>query len=147
MRPCPLLAGSCRAAGWVAGSWGNCSLPGGLTCGEGVRVRGIGCARCALLNCSLCTVLHGDRAGVSLPLSACADLPPPPQWQLCTLDCSDQQCALSAWSAWSVCSHQQCGQARSRTRSTAGLCPASQLLTRQVQHTTQRGTRYILHST
>ena len=104
VRPCPLLAGSCKQAAWWTGDWSNCSLPTGMTCGEGVRTRAVSCS----------------RAGVqSLPLADCllGGAPAPEQSQMCHVDCSDSTCQLSTWSAWSECGHHHCGHSRQRQRS------------------------------
>ena len=101
MRPCPLLAGSCKQAAWWTGDWSNCSLPTGMTC---VRTRAVSCS----------------RAGVqSLPLADCllGGAPAPEQSQMCHVDCSDSTCQLSTWSAWSECGHHHCGHSRQRQRS------------------------------
>ena len=121
VRPCPLLAGSCRQPAWDTGPWSNCSLPAGLTCGEGVRSRELTCSRAGL---------------VSLPLTDClaSRVAVPGQHELCHVDCSDQDCVLGQWSAWSHCPHQHCGETRTRTRSpmASDQCSGSHLVTRQV---------------
>ena len=104
VRPCPLLAGSCKQAAWWTGDWSNCSLPTGMTCGEGVRTRAVSCS----------------RAGVqSLPLADCllVGTSVPEQSQMCHVDCSDSSCQLSTWSEWSECGHHHCGHSRQRQRS------------------------------
>ena len=104
VRPCPLLAGSCKQAAWWTGDWSNCSLPTGMTCGEGVRTRAVSCS----------------RAGVqSLPLADCllVGTSVPEQSQMCHVDCSDSTCQLSTWSEWSECGHHHCGHSRQRQRS------------------------------
>ena len=103
VRPCPLLAGSCKQAAWQLGSWTNCSLPAGMSCGEGVRTRSLSCS----------------RAGVqSLPLADClaGGQPVPGQHQVCHVDCSDNDCQMSGWSAWTQCGHHTCGHTRTRDR-------------------------------
>ena len=74
VRPCPLLAGSCREAGWWVGEWSNCSLPQGMTCGEGLRTRPVSCS----------------RAGLQwLDLAECLDRGPvPAQSETCSVSCS-----------------------------------------------------------
>ena len=103
VRPCPLLAGSCREAAWWRGDWTNCSLPQGMTCGEGLRTRPVSCS----------------RAGLQwLDLSSCLNTGPvPAQSEACTVSCSDNNCQLSSWSSWTSCPHHQtCSQSRRRER-------------------------------
>ena len=103
VRPCPLLAGSCREAAWWRGDWSNCSLPRGMTCGEGLRTRPLSCS----------------RAGLQwLGLAECLDREPvPAQSETCSVSCSDNKCQLSSWSSWSSCpQHQACSHRRRRER-------------------------------
>ena len=120
VRPCPLLAGSCRQPAWDLGQWSKCTLPTGLTCGQGLRSRSVSCSRAGV---------------VSLPLTNCLDTAGavPDQSQVCHVDCSEQECVMGAWSAWSHCPHQHCGHTRSRHRSpvSSDHCSHSQLSTQQ----------------
>ena len=106
VRPCPLLAGSCKEAKWYPGEWTNCTLPSGMTCGEGIRTRHLSCAKSGLL---------------SLPLLSClmTGQTIPSQTETCHVDCSDNNCKLSSWTAWSACG-QRCGSSRTRERSLIG---------------------------
>ena len=102
VRPCPLLAGSCKAASWWPGQWSNCSLPAGMRCGEGVRTRQLSCTRAGLQWLQLTDCLHTG--------------PVPGQTETCSVSCSDPACQLTAWSAWSHCPHQACSLTRRRER-------------------------------
>ena len=111
VRPCPLLAASCKSARWEPGDWSPCVLPRGLTCGEGRRSRSLGCskagaaARPTLLDCLL------EGAGR-----------PPSQSEACHMECTAGQtggCVLSAWAAWTACP-PQCGSVRTRRRKPIG---------------------------
>ena len=84
MRPCPLLAGSCKQPQWTTGPWSQCQLPSGMVCGQGIRVRAVNC---------------GKPGVPSLPMSECliSRNPIPLQKDTCHIDCSDAQCILSAW--------------------------------------------------
>ena len=120
MRPCPLLAGSCKVAAWLPGPWTNCSLPRGLTCGQGMRARSLACARAGVMSLALSECLGTGQLM-------------PEQHEACHVDCSEHTCQLSAWSAWSSCGHDQCGQTRRRVRSPigAGDCGDTHLETGQ----------------
>ena len=111
VRPCPLLAASCKSARWEPGDWSPCVLSRGLTCGEGLRSRSLGCskagaaARPTLLDCLL------EGAGR-----------PPSQSEACHMECTAGQtggCVLSAWAAWTACP-PQCGSVRTRRRKPIG---------------------------
>eukprot|EP00090_Calanus_glacialis_P045441 TRINITY_DN8432_c0_g1_i1.p1 TRINITY_DN8432_c0_g1~~TRINITY_DN8432_c0_g1_i1.p1 ORF type:complete len:1537 (-),score=130.83 TRINITY_DN8432_c0_g1_i1:368-4978(-) len=102
VRPCPLLAGSCRQAKWHPGDWTNCTLPSGMTCGEGLRTRDLSCAKSGLLSLPMVDCLLTGQAI-------------PRQTETCHVDCSDNNCKLSAWTAWSACP-QACGSSRYRER-------------------------------
>ena len=65
VRPCPLLAGSCKEATWHPGAWANCSLPRGMTCGQGVRVRSLSCARAGVMSLALAECLETGGGQVS----------------------------------------------------------------------------------
>ena len=120
VRPCPLLAGSCKKAAWQPGVWANCSLPRGMTCGQGVRARSLACARAGVMSLALSECL---ATGEVMPA----------QHEACHVDCSEHTCELSAWSAWTSCGHRQCGQTRRRQRSPigAGDCGDTHLETGQ----------------
>ena len=102
VRPCPLLAGSCKAAAWLTGEWSDCRLPGGMVCGQGLRTRQLSCSRAGLQSLQLADCLHTG--------------PVPAQSETCSVSCSDNTCQLTAWSAWTECGHQDCGLSRRRER-------------------------------
>ena len=122
VRPCPLLAGSCKAASWQLGAWSSCQLPASMSCGQGLRVRSVGCSRAGLQSLALAACLGaGGRV--------------PEQSEVCTVDCSQHTCQLGSWGAWSTCPHQQCSSSSTRTRVreavSAGGCEGTHLARRQ----------------
>ena len=97
LRPCPILDPPC--ARWLAQPFVRC-FRGDFGCGPGTQTRNVACV---------------DSADEVVDSALCSNIPEPERSQSCHIPCPND-CVLSEWSAWSLCTERCGGRTGNQTR-------------------------------